>query len=73
MAAREVLPAGTVLDASYRIAGSAKPRSVKARAFYKGTYETALKAGEIVTAIEVPAAPKQAYAYEKLKRKVRTA
>jgi carbon-monoxide dehydrogenase medium subunit len=58
------------LDATYRIAGPAKSRSVKARAFYKGTYETALKAGEIVTAIEIPVIAKQAYAYEKLKRKV---
>lgn len=58
------------LDATFRIAGLGKPRSVKARAFYKGTYDTALKSGEIVTAIEIPAAPKQAYAYEKLKRKV---
>ncbi len=58
------------LDAAYHIAGTGKPRMVKARAFYKGTYETALKAGEIVTAIEVPATPKQAYAYEKLKRKI---
>ncbi len=58
------------LDAAYRIAGPGKARTVKARAFYKGTYDTALKAGEIVTAIEIPASGKQAYAYEKLKRKV---
>ena len=58
------------LDATYRIAGPTKARTVKARAFYKGTYETALKAGEIVTAIEIPIVAKQAYAYEKLKRKI---
>ena len=58
------------LDASYRIAGPAKPRTVKARAFYKGSYETALKPGEIVTAIEIPVPGKHGYAYEKLKRKV---
>ena len=58
------------LDATYRLAGPDKRRSVKARAFYKGTYDTALKAGEIVTAIEIPVTPKQGYAYEKLKRKI---
>jgi aerobic carbon-monoxide dehydrogenase medium subunit len=58
------------LDATYRISGPTKARTVKARAFYKGTYETALKPGEIVTAIEVPVVSRQAYAYEKLKRKV---
>lgn len=58
------------LDANYRITGPAKSRTVKARAFYKGSYETALKAGEIVTAIEIPVTARQAYAYEKLKRKI---
>ena len=58
------------LDATFHVAGPAKSRKVKARAFYKGTYETVLKTGEIVTAIEVPVTSKQAYAYEKLKRKV---
>ncbi len=47
-----------------------KPRTVKARAFYKGAYETALKAGEIVTAVEIAVPGKHGYAYEKLKRKV---
>jgi carbon-monoxide dehydrogenase medium subunit len=58
------------LDATFHVAGQAKPRKVKARAFYKGTYQTALKSGEIVTAIEVPVTAKQGYAYEKLKRKM---
>ena len=58
------------LDATYKITGPTKARGVKARDFYKGTYDTALKAGEIVTAIEIPAVAKQAYAYEKLKRKI---
>lgn len=58
------------LDATYRIAGLNKPRTVKARAFYKGAYETALKAGEIVTAVEIPVPGKHGYAYEKLKRKI---
>jgi aerobic carbon-monoxide dehydrogenase medium subunit len=57
------------LDATYKISG-AKPRSVKARAFYKGAYDTALKAGEIITAIEIPVTGNTGYAYEKLKRKI---
>jgi aerobic carbon-monoxide dehydrogenase medium subunit len=57
------------LDATYKIAGN-KERSVKARDFYMGSYQTALEAGEIVTAIEIPTPGKTGYAYEKLKRKV---
>lgn len=58
------------LDATYQLAGPTTKRAVKARAFYKGSYETALKAGEIVTAIEIPAQGKHGYSYEKLKRKI---
>ena len=58
------------LDATYKVTGPAKVRAVKARAFYKGLYETALKSGEIVTAIEIPVPGKHGFAYEKLKRKI---
>ena len=59
------------LDASYRLAGRDGPRTVKARDFYQGIYATALKPGEIVTAIEIAIPPAgHGYAYEKLKRKV---
>ncbi|MEQ1524651.1 MAG: FAD binding domain-containing protein, partial [Aestuariivirga sp.] len=58
------------LDATYKITGPTKGRAVKARAFYKGLYETALKSGEIVTALEIPVPGKHGYAYEKLKRKI---
>jgi carbon-monoxide dehydrogenase medium subunit len=59
------------LDASYRLAGRDGPRTVKARDFYQGIYATALKPGEIITAIEIAVPPKgHGYAYEKLKRKV---
>ncbi len=58
------------LDATYKITGPTASRSVKARAFYKGSYETVLKAGEIVTSIEIPALGSHGYAYEKLKRKI---
>lgn len=58
------------LDATYKVTGPTKVRAVKARAFYKGFYETALKSGEIVTAIEIPVPGKHGFAYEKLKRKI---
>src|SRR5262245_54407874 len=59
------------LDASYRLAGRSGTRTVKSRDFYQGTYVTALKPGEILTAIEIPAPPAgHGYAYEKLKRKI---
>ena len=57
------------LDATFKMSGAAT-RSVKARAFYKGSYQTALKSTEIVTAIEVPVPGKHGYSYEKLKRKI---
>jgi aerobic carbon-monoxide dehydrogenase medium subunit len=57
------------LDATY-VLTAAKSRKVKARAFYKGSYETARKDNEILTAIEIPAPPAHGFAYEKLKRKV---
>jgi aerobic carbon-monoxide dehydrogenase medium subunit len=58
------------LDATYKISGPLKARIVKARAFYKAAYDTALKSGEIVTAIEIAVPGKTGYAYEKLKRKI---
>jgi aerobic carbon-monoxide dehydrogenase medium subunit len=59
------------LDASYRLSGASGTRTVKARDFYRGTYATALKPGEILAAIEFPVPPAgHGYAYEKLKRKI---
>jgi aerobic carbon-monoxide dehydrogenase medium subunit len=59
------------LDASYRLQGAGATRAVKARDFYRGSYATALKPGEILTAIELPIPPaRHGYAYEKLKRKI---
>ena len=58
------------LNATYKVVGPPKARVVKARAFYKGLYETALKPGEILTAIEIPVPGKHGFAYEKLKRKI---
>jgi carbon-monoxide dehydrogenase medium subunit len=59
------------LGASYQLAGKSGERRIAARDFYKGAYATALGAGEIMTAIRIPApAAGHGYAYEKLKRKI---
>jgi carbon-monoxide dehydrogenase medium subunit len=59
------------LGAVYQIAGKGGERRVAAREFYEGAYMTALEAGEMITAIRIPAPPAgHGYAYEKLKRKV---
>jgi carbon-monoxide dehydrogenase medium subunit len=59
------------LDAAYQVTGKSGPRTIKARDFYRGIYQTALAADEILTAIELPVPPAgHGYAYEKLKRKV---
>jgi carbon-monoxide dehydrogenase medium subunit len=59
------------LGASYELAGKSGGRRVAARDFYQGAYVTALGAGEILTAIRIPApAASHGFAYEKLKRKI---
>jgi aerobic carbon-monoxide dehydrogenase medium subunit len=59
------------LGATYHLAGKGGERRIGARDFYQGAYFTALEAGEILTAIRIPAPPAgHGYAYEKLKRKV---
>jgi len=58
------------LNATYRLTGPKGERSVAARAYYKGAYDTARAPDEILTAIAVPLPPSRAgWAYEKLKRK----
>ena len=59
------------IDASYLLHGPDGERSVPARDFYKGTFETALAGGEVLSAIRIPIPPRaQGQAYAKLKRKV---
>jgi len=59
------------LDAGYEVVGKGGARRISARRFYRGAYATALEAGEILTAIRIPAPPaRHGAAYEKLKRKV---
>ena len=58
------------LDATLVVEGPKGRRSVKADAFFKGTYMTDLADNEVLVEIRMPAfAPKTGYAYEKLKRK----
>jgi carbon-monoxide dehydrogenase medium subunit len=59
------------LNATYHAVSKSGERRITAREFYQGAYLTALKPGELVTAIriQVPAAG-HGYAYEKLKRKI---
>jgi carbon-monoxide dehydrogenase medium subunit len=59
------------LGASYELTGKGGPRRVAARDFYQSAYVTAIKPGEILTAICIPVPPAgHGAAYEKLKRKV---
>jgi aerobic carbon-monoxide dehydrogenase medium subunit len=59
------------LGAAYEIAGKSAGRRIPAREFYQGAYFTALEAGEILTAVRIPAPPAgHGFAYQKLKRKV---
>lgn len=59
------------LGADYHVVGECGERRIAAREFYQGSYFTALEAGEILTAIRIPAPPAgHGYAYEKLKRKI---
>jgi aerobic carbon-monoxide dehydrogenase medium subunit len=59
------------LSATYHVVGKAGERRIAAREFYQGTYSTALKPGEILTAVRIPVPPAgHGSAYEKLKRKV---
>ena len=58
------------LGASFVLKGPAGERTVPADGFFVGTYETGLKAGEIMTAIRIPIpAAGTGYCYSKLKRK----
>jgi carbon-monoxide dehydrogenase medium subunit len=59
------------LGATYHIAGKSGERRIAARDFYQNAFVTALKPGEVLTAVRIPVpAVGHGYAYEKLKRKV---
>jgi carbon-monoxide dehydrogenase medium subunit len=58
------------LGASFVLKGPSGERTVPADGFFVGTYETGLKAGEIMTAVRIPIpAAGTGYCYSKLKRK----
>jgi carbon-monoxide dehydrogenase medium subunit len=59
------------LGATYHVAGKSGERLIPARDFYQNAFVTALKPGEVLTAVRIPVpAAGHGYAYEKLKRKV---
>jgi aerobic carbon-monoxide dehydrogenase medium subunit len=59
------------LDAEYQLTARNGQRSIRARAFYLGAYDTVRHNDEVLTEIRIPIPVKgHGYAYEKLKRKV---
>jgi carbon-monoxide dehydrogenase medium subunit len=59
------------LNATYQVTGKGGERRIAAREFYQGAYFTALEAGDVLTAVRIPAPPAgHGSAYEKLKRKI---
>jgi carbon-monoxide dehydrogenase medium subunit len=59
------------LDATYVLRGLAGERTVPARDFYQAPFVTALKEGEILTAVRLAVpAPGHGWAYQKMKRKI---
>src|SRR5262245_3728645 len=59
------------LGASFVLRGGSGERVVPADSFFRGTYDTAIEPGEIMTEIRIPVPPPgTGYAYAKLKRKV---
>ncbi len=59
----------TTLDASCVIRGEGGERVVSMAEFYRGPYETAVGAGEMLTEIRVPVRPGGSSAYEKVGRR----
>lgn len=64
--ASDIAAALVALGASVDVAGPTGNRSVAADAFFTGARQTALGAGELITAVTLPAGPTRS-AYEKLK------
>jgi carbon-monoxide dehydrogenase medium subunit len=59
------------LGASFVLRGGSGERVVPADGFFRGTYDTGIEPGEIMTEIRIPVpAPGTGYCYSKLKRKV---
>lgn len=59
----------TTLDASCVIRGSAGTREVSMTEFYRGPYETAVGAGEMLVEIRIPVRENGSSAYEKVERR----
>lgn len=59
-------PVWTALDASLRITGKSGERSIPVAELFAGYYETTLKQGEIIAAIDVPVRPEWTSHYAKV-------
>lgn len=57
------------LDATFRLVSRKDERHVKARDFFKGLYETALRPGELLAEIEIPLLPGHRSAFLELSRR----
>ncbi|HEX6486826.1 MAG TPA: xanthine dehydrogenase family protein subunit M [Nocardioidaceae bacterium] len=68
--AEDLAAVGSALKATLVIRSSRGVRTVPAREFHQGPYETVLDDAEILTEVQVPIRPGAASAYDKVKRKV---
>jgi carbon-monoxide dehydrogenase medium subunit len=67
--AEDLAAVGSALKASLVLRSSRGTRTVAARAFHTGPYETALGDAEMLTEVRVPIRPGASSAYEKVKRR----
>lgn len=67
--AEDLAAVGSALKAELVLRSSSETRTVPAREFHSGPYETVLGDAEILTEIRVPIRPGAASAYDKVKRK----
>jgi aerobic carbon-monoxide dehydrogenase medium subunit len=67
--AADVPTAAVAMDAEFRVVGSSRERTIKAKDFFKGVNRTSLHSGEILVEVRVPVlSPRSGGAYVKLAR-----
>jgi aerobic carbon-monoxide dehydrogenase medium subunit len=67
--AADVPTAAVAMDAEFRVVGSSRERTIKAKDFFKGVNRTSLRSGEILVEVRVPVlSPRSGGAYVKLAR-----
>jgi carbon-monoxide dehydrogenase medium subunit len=68
----ELTAAAVALDATIDVVSARGSRSIQARAFFRGPHETALEAGELITAVSFPApAPRTGAAFQEVSARYR--